>query len=85
MGMYIITLNSEKLGLTQHGTSEKIKSLLNKYHLKENAEDMEISEVIETISLDKKNMGKNLNIILLNKVGDAFIKTIDSGEIKNFV
>lgn len=75
IGMYKITKISEALGLTDEGTASKIKFILEKYNLPFEAEGIEYeNEILKVISNDKKNLNKELNIILLNKIGEAYIK-----------
>lgn len=81
VGMYSITKNSEEMGLTQIGTVDKIKSILKKYKLPYKLPYVNRIEVIENIALDKKNKGNNINLILLNKIGDSFIKNIDRKDV----
>lgn len=72
IGMYIISKISEKYTITKEGTSEAIKEILIKYKLPYNL-DIDIKELIKTIELDKKNLGKTLNIIALKEIGKSFI------------
>lgn len=75
IGMYKITKISEELGLTANGSAEMIKNILQKYNLPFESEEIEGEDrVLEAISNDKKNLNKDLNIILINKIGDAYIK-----------
>lgn len=73
IGMYNITLESEKLGITTQGAAEKIKNILINYGLpyEMNIDDNEA--IIETIALDKKNLGSVLKIILLKDIGESII------------
>ena len=40
---------------------------------------------MEAVLLDKKNLGKSMNIVLLNSIGDGFIKNIDISEIMPYI
>lgn len=87
IGMYAITVLSEKLGFSSNGVSERIKNILVKYSLpyecdlyentltdgKQNSVDKVNAELIETIMLDKKNINNSLNVILLKDIGECFI------------
>lgn len=77
VGMYAITKISESMGLTKEGTAEEIKELLIKYELPFET-DVKIIDITEAISLDKKNIGGNLNVILLKEIGESFIYKTDS-------
>ena len=72
IGMYEITKISEASGETEAGTSEKIKDILIKYNLPYKL-DVDLSEISEAISLDKKNLGKKLNLIFISKIGKSKI------------
>lgn len=85
IGMYKITEKSEAMGITEKGTSEFIKKVLIKYELPYEVEALDKDKVLETISMDKKNDRDRINIILLNKLGEAFIKNIDSKLMENYI
>lgn len=72
IGMYNITRISEAKALTEPGTSGKIKNILEKYNLPYNM-DIDIENILDTMNLDKKKLGKNLNIILLKEIGQSEI------------
>lgn len=72
IGMYEITKLSERLKLTNLGSSEIIKEILEQYKLPYEL-DIDIMNIIETIELDKKNIGKNLNLIFIKEIGESFI------------
>lgn len=72
IGMYNISLISERMGLTEAGTSEKIKNILEKYNLPYNM-DIDIENIMDTMNLDKKKLGNKLNVILLSKIGKSEI------------
>lgn len=75
IGMYKITKISEELGLTAKGSAEMIKDILQKYHLPFEGEGIEDeNEILKAISNDKKNFNKDLNIILIKRIGEAYIK-----------
>lgn len=73
IGMYNITLKSEELGITKKGTSEQIKEILINHGLPYEVDLEDNKAVVETISLDKKNLGKVLKVILLKDIGDSII------------
>ncbi|MDD6794285.1 MAG: 3-dehydroquinate synthase [Clostridiaceae bacterium] len=73
IGMYNISLISEAKGLTSKGTADRIKEILINYNLPYQVDINDNSSIIETISLDKKNMGNVLKVILLNNIGESMI------------
>jgi 3-dehydroquinate synthase len=85
VGMYLITKRSEALGITKETSAEQIKSLLIKYELPYEVTGLDNAKILEAIGLDKKNHKNSINIILLNKIGDAFIKKIDNTSMKDYI
>jgi 3-dehydroquinate synthase len=83
-GMLRITKSSEVLGFTETGTYEKIKRILEHFNMECDYQELSNKELIKYISLDKKNISGNLNIVLLKKIGDAFVHKIPQSEIENF-
>lgn len=73
IGMYEITLLSEKMKITKEGTANRIKELLEKYALPIDAEIKDENALIEAIKLDKKNLNSTLNLILIKDIGEAMI------------
>jgi len=80
IGMYNICLEGEKLAITPQGTAERVKNLLKKYSLPY-ALDIDVNQLKNIISLDKKSENDNINLILLNKLGEAIIKKMPKGEL----
>lgn len=85
IGMYNITKRSEELGLTKCGTTEKIKTLLQKFKLPYEIGDINLEDINDTILLDKKTLGDSINIVLLEEIGKSFIKKIKKEEIKYYI
>jgi 3-dehydroquinate synthase len=85
LGMYMITKKSEEMKITKEGTASLIAETLSKHNLQNeiNLEDKE--SILNTISLDKKNKGEFINIILLKDIGEAFIHKIRREEMANFL
>lgn len=72
IGMYVISKLSEEKCLTKQGTSERIKNILLKYKLPYDM-DVKVEDILEAINLDKKKLGKNLNVIILKEIGNSEI------------
>lgn len=85
MGMYAITKASEELGITSAGTTVKIQELLSKYELPWELPTLDKKEIVNTMKLDKKNSGRNINLILLRNIGEAFIQKIDNKDIEKYI
>jgi 3-dehydroquinate synthase len=84
-GMLYIVKNSEKLKITEPGTYEKIKNLLDFFNINYNFSDLNINDIKKYIVLDKKNLSGEINLILLRKIGNAFIKKIPICEIDEYI
>lgn len=69
MGMFTITQKSEALGFTKSGATEQLQRILEKYHLPYKMPSMDREEIIKIISLDKKNKGDYIELILLREIG----------------
>ena len=75
IGMYEITKLSEKKGFTQNGVSEEIKNTLMNYELPYEMDIENLDEILETISLDKKNIDNVLKVVLIEDIGKSFLKS----------
>ncbi|WP_208560708.1 3-dehydroquinate synthase [Marinilactibacillus kalidii] len=72
IGMVELSTIAEQQALTQKGTTDKIIALLKQHHLPtvlEKPEDYD--KILPYIEKDKKNFEGNLNIIVLNNIGQA--------------
>ncbi|WP_195260699.1 3-dehydroquinate synthase [Clostridium paraputrificum] len=73
IGMYNISLKSEYEGITEKGVAEEIKEILINYDLPYKVDIKDNNKIIDTISLDKKNIGNVLKVILLKSIGESII------------
>lgn len=73
IGMYNISLKSEDEGITEKSVSEEIKEILINYDLPYEVDIKDNNKIIDTISLDKKNIGSVLKVILLKSIGESII------------
>lgn len=88
IGMHTITVATEKMGLTEKGTAASLQNVLKQYKLpyempKNDAEF--VDDIINAIGVDKKNLNKKLNLVLLESIGESFIKKIELSDIKNYL
>lgn len=72
IGMYQLSSISENEKLTKAGTSEKIKNILIKYGLPYECQ-VDTKELLQAISLDKKNINNALSLVLLKEIGDSYV------------
>lgn len=85
MGMYHITKKSEKLGITEAGTTVLIKEILEKYKLPFEMPEIPKENILKTISLDKKSHVDEISLVLIKNIGDAFLKKINREDIFDYI
>lgn len=85
IGMLETTKKSEQLHITPKETSSLIELLLIKYNLPSHLPQMNALNLLDTIALDKKNCGENINLILLKTLGEGFIKKIKLKDISLYI
>jgi 3-dehydroquinate synthase len=83
MGMEIITKISENLGLTEKGTHSKIKVLLGRFHVY-NKIDINVMDICDNLKNDKKVNGEYIDLILLKRIGDAYVYSLHKDKLKVF-
>lgn len=76
IGMYQLTSISEQENMTKFGTSEQIKNILLKYELPYSCK-VQTKDLIQAISLDKKNINSSLSLVLLKEIGDSYVYKTD--------
>ncbi|AGX41694.1 3-dehydroquinate synthase [Clostridium saccharobutylicum] len=77
IGMYEISKISEEKGISEKGISQDIKEILIQYGLPYEVEIEDNSKILDTISLDKKNIDNVLKVVLLKRIGDSFLEKTD--------
>lgn len=85
IGMAEITRKSEKLQITEKGSSKLVEEVLEKYELPYKAPLMDREEIFKAIALDKKNSGENINLILLRKMGEGMIRKVKVDELEKYI
>lgn len=83
-GMIQITKNSEDLGYTEAGTYEKIKNMINHFNICDYS-GLINQDIKKYVCLDKKNLSGEINLILLKKIGDAFIHKVSLADAEKFI
>jgi len=69
--------------ITKKGTTNRIIEVLKKYELKIEDEH-KLTDIINAMNFDKKRTNDAIKFILLNSIGDAFIKPINNKNIPEF-
>lgn len=80
IGMLIAARIGESIGITEKGTSAKIRKLLKKYGLPVKPL-FSMGEMLPSIALDKKSDGEMINLILVEKIGKPVIHKLDKSEL----
>jgi len=85
MGMAEITRKSEAAGITEAGTGAAIEKALKKYRLPYRIPVEDKGLLFGAMRLDKKTSGGSIGIVLLNRLGDAFIRKMSHEELEGFI
>ena len=80
IGMVMISRAGENAGITEPGTADRIAALLEKYGLKTQT-DLPVSQIVHNMAFDKKRTANGINLILLKKIGESFIKPSSPDEV----
>lgn len=83
IGMVLISEAGENNCITKKGTTNRIIEVLKKYELKIEDEH-KLTDIINAMNFDKKRTNDAIKFILLNSIGDAFIKPINNKNIPEF-
>jgi len=83
IGMCIMAKYGEKIKITEKGTAERIIGCGEKYGLNGFCATDNISVIANAIMLDKKADSKEINIVLLENIGNAIITKVNKKEFIN--
>lgn len=78
-GMHVITELSEAAGITASKTSIRIKNLLGTYGLPYKLPCFDKGKIVEAVLKDKKKLGNELHLVLLEHPGKACVHKTDAG------
>ena len=84
IGMIMITVQTESRGITENGTTARIRGLLKHYNLPVKTE-MSRDEVLQTVALDKKKKGGEITLVILAKIGEGRLLKIPYEELPNYI
>ena len=82
VGMRMACEYGERLGLTPAGTAERMIKILENYDLPTYVE-ISKQQLGDAAAVDKKGEGADINLILLNDIGDVLIKKFKKDEFLN--
>ena len=81
IGMGIAARAGERMGLTAPGTAREIGRLCRMYGLPERAENIDREAVLAAMRRDKKSDGKQINVVLIEKMGKAMAYRMTAEEL----
>lgn len=84
IGMALLTKQTERLGLTELGTAEKITSVLQKYNLPVDANYAD-AELLQAVGMDKKKSGSSITLIILKKIGASFLQKTSWQDLPQYI
>lgn len=84
IGMVLMTQASEKAGITQPGTSQRIANLLSRYHLPV-SDPAPLSDLAKAACSDKKSAGASIRLVLLSSIGESLIHTVPHDHLLDFL
>ena len=71
VGMHLICRVAEEKGLTEKGTADELLACLQAHHLPSSVRLTQPDRLLDILGRDKKNMGKKLFVVLLNRIGES--------------
>lgn len=80
VGMVMACRWGENRGITPIGTADRMKKMLERYELPTETE-LPAEELMKAVSVDKKGDGDYINVIALNKIGEASAHRVLKSEL----
>ena len=84
-GMVLASRLSQKLDLLKEDEVVRIKNLLDSMNLPTDSPKLDISTFVDLMKKDKKNKNNRINYILLDGIGNSFVKGFIPEEISEFL
>lgn len=84
IGMALLTARTEALGLTEAGTAERIRQVLQKLDLPV-AVDVPTEELLRHIGQDKKKRGHHITLVVLERIGEGRLLPIDTENLREYI
>ena len=84
IGMVRLTRNTEKMGLTEHGTADRIRRLLQKYDIP-TEDPISDEDVLAGITMDKKKRGNQITLVIVPAIGKRMLKKVDFADLRPYV
>lgn len=80
IGMVMITQVTEKLGITEKGTADRIKKVLEKNNMKI-SDTHSVGEIVGAMHADKKRTASGIKFAVLKAIGESFIYPVKNEDI----
>lgn len=84
IGMALITRASEKAGLTEPGTADRLIACLRAYGLPTET-DIPLSRLAELCTSDKKSRNSSIRLVLIARIGEAFVQELGWDQLYDFL
>ncbi|MEG0797750.1 MAG: 3-dehydroquinate synthase [Acidaminococcaceae bacterium] len=84
IGMVFLTKRTEKLGLTEAGTTVRLEQLLAQYQLPTTVQ-LTQEELLAAVQVDKKHQGQRLTLVVLEKIGKARLLQVPCSELTTYL
>ncbi|MBQ8623286.1 MAG: 3-dehydroquinate synthase [Oscillospiraceae bacterium] len=84
-GMAMIARASEKMGLAEAGTSEKIEKMLLRYNLPVDCDIYEDKELYFTSLGDKKREGGSITLVIPEKIGGSVLRKEAVADLEKYI
>lgn len=84
IGMVRLTRNTEKMGLTQPGTADRIQHLLERYQIP-TEDSISDQDVLAGIAMDKKKRGNQITLIIVPEIGKHLLKKVAFADLEPYV
>jgi 3-dehydroquinate synthase len=81
MGMVTAAEIGENLGLTASGSAAALRAVLAAYDLETRCPYARAA-LLPHMELDKKNSGGAVRLVLLRRIGEAFVRSFDAGALR---
>lgn len=83
-GMVMLTAVTEQMGMTEAGTTERIRKVVQKYSLPTQVAAAP-EDLLQYISHDKKKRGSQITLIVLKKIGKSQLLPIQADELPKYI
>ena len=84
IGMSLLSAQTEKLGLTERGSTERLIEVLKKLSLPTSI-GVPAEELIPHILHDKKRRGREITLVVMDAIGRASLKKVPTDKLDEFV